>query len=76
MGSKSTIHKEDFKNQITFTKIKTITEISDNSKPQSLLVKYRFDSDTDKIIYSLTGTYWGFDIYKEQLKALLISVAF
>ena len=62
---------EDFKNQITFTKIKTITEINDNSKPQSLLVKYRFDPDTDEIIYSLTGTYWGFDIYKEQLKALL-----
>lgn len=61
----------DFKNQITFTKIKTQTEINDNSKTQSLLVKYRFDPDTDEIIYSLTGTYWGFDIYKEQLKALL-----
>lgn len=62
-----TIH-ENFKNEISFVKKQ---EVNDESKPQSLLVKYRIDSMTDEIVYSLSGGYWGYDITKEQLKALL-----
>lgn len=62
---------EDFKNQITFTKNK---EINDDSKPQSLLIKYRIDSESDEIIYSIAGSYWGYDITKSQLKMILENV--
>ena len=62
-----TIYK-NFKNEICFTKNK---EINSDEKPQVLLIKYRIDSTTDEIIYSIAGSYWGYDITKEQLKALL-----
>lgn len=59
---------ENFKNEICFTKNQAVNS---DEKPQALLIKYRIDPIEDQIIYSLTGGYWGYDITKEQLKALL-----
>lgn len=58
----------DFTNTIIFTKE---LEINSEEKPQNLLVKYRLDNENDCIIYSLHGT-WGWDISKDELKALLL----
>ena len=56
------------KNEICFTKI--IPENSEE-KPQSLVVNYRFDTETEIIQYYLKTTPWGYDISKEMLVMLL-----
>ena len=62
-----TIYK-DFSNQIMFN---NKPEINSEEKPQNLLVKYRIDKETDKIIYSICSGNWGWDLSINQLKALL-----
>lgn len=62
-----TIYK-DFSNQIMFN---NKPEINSEEKPQNLLVKYRVDKETDKIIYSICSGNWGWDLSINQLKALL-----
>lgn len=62
-----TIYK-DFSNQIMFN---NKPEINSEEKPQNLLVKYRIDKETDKIIYSIYSGNWGWDLSINQLKALL-----
>lgn len=62
-----TIYK-DFSNQIIFN---NKPEINSEEKPQNLLVKYRVDKETDKIIYSICSGNWGWDLSINQLKALL-----
>lgn len=58
----------DFSNQIMFN---NKPEINSEEKPQNLLVKYRVDKETDKIIYSICSGNWGWDLSITQLKALL-----
>ena len=58
----------DFSNQIMFN---NKLEINSEEKPQNLLVKYRVDKETDKIIYSICSGNWGWDLSINQLKALL-----
>lgn len=58
----------DFSNQIMFN---NKPEINSEEKPQNLLVKYRVDKETDKIIYSICSGNWGWDLSINQLKALL-----
>lgn len=62
-----TIYK-DFSNQIIFN---NKPEINSEEKPQNLLIKYRIDKETDKIIYSICSGNWGWDLSINQLKALL-----
>ena len=62
-----TIYK-DFSNQIMFN---NKPKINSEEKPQNLLVKYRIDKETDKIIYSICSGNWGWDLSINQLKALL-----
>ena len=62
-----TIYK-DFSNQIMFN---NKPEINSEEKPQNLLVKYRIDKETDKIIYSICSGNWGWDLSINQLKTLL-----
>lgn len=64
---KYTIYK-NFSNQIAFEKV---IPLNSDEKPQQLLVKYRIDQDTNKIIYSILGGHWGWDVTINQLKALL-----
>ena len=59
---------QNFTNTITFSKI---LGINSEEKPQGLLIKYRLDSETDKIIYTIAAGNWGWDITPQQLKALL-----
>ena len=66
-----TIYK-DFSNQIMFN---NKPEINSEEKPQNLLVKYRIDKETDKIIYSICSGNWGWDLSINQLKALLENTA-
>lgn len=62
-----TIYK-DFSNQIIFN---NKPEINSEEKPQNLLIKYRIDKETDKIIYSICSGNWGWDLSINQLKTLL-----
>lgn len=59
---------QNFTNTITFTKI---LPINSDEKPQSLLIKYRLDPITEKIIYTIAAGNWGWDITALQLKSLL-----
>lgn len=59
---------KNFSNQVIFTKER---EINSEEKPQDLLVKYRIDTDSDKIIYTIKSGNWGFDIDIYNLKQLL-----
>lgn len=59
---------QNFTNTITFTKV---LEVNSTEKPQSLLIKYRLDAETEKIIYSIAAGNWGWEISANQLKALL-----
>ena len=63
---------QNFTNTITFTKI---LPINSDEKPQSLLIKYRLDPETDKIIYTIAAGNWGWDITASQLKSLLENTA-
>lgn len=58
----------DFTNRINFTKV---LPINSEDTPQSLLINYRLDGETDRIVYSISAGNWGWDITKLQLKALL-----
>lgn len=59
---------KNFSNQIAFEKV---IPLNSDEKPQQLLVKYRIDQETNKIVYSILGGHWGWDITINQLKALL-----
>lgn len=59
---------QNFTNTINFTKI---LPVNSEEKPQGLLVKYRLDPETEKIIYTIAAGNWGWDITQFQLKALL-----
>ena len=59
---------QNFTNTVTFSKI---LAINSDEKPQSLLIKYRLDSETDRLIYTIAAGNWGWDITPQQLKALL-----
>lgn len=59
---------KNLSNQVIFTKER---EINSEEKPQDLLVKYRIDTDSDKIIYTIKSGNWGFDIDIYNLKQLL-----
>lgn len=59
---------QNFTNTVTLSKIPTINS---DEKPQSLLIKYRLDSETDNLIYTIAAGNWGWDITAQQLKALL-----
>ena len=53
----------DLSNEITFSK-----DLQEDTIPQRLIVKYRKDPLSDKIVYSLNGNW---DISKQQLKAIV-----
>lgn len=59
---------KNFSNQIAFEKV---IPLNSDEKPQQLLVKYRIDQETNKIVYSILGGHWGWDVTINQLKALL-----
>lgn len=59
---------QNFTNTINFTKI---LPVNSEEKPQGLLIKYRLDPETEKIIYTIAAGNWGWDITQFQLKALL-----
>ena len=59
---------KDLTNRISFSKK---IPINSDEVPQSLSVKYKYDSDTDKLIYSISDGSWGWEISLAQLKGIL-----
>lgn len=59
---------KDLTNRISFSKR---IPINSDEVPQSLSVKYKYDSDNDKLIYSISDGSWGWEISLAQLKSIL-----
>lgn len=59
---------KDLTNRISFSKK---IPINSDEVPQSLSVKYKYDSDNDKLIYSISDGSWGWEISLAQLKGIL-----
>lgn len=59
---------KDLTNRISFSKK---IPINSDEVPQSLSVKYKYDSDNDKLIYSILDGSWGWEISLAQLKGIL-----
>ena len=59
---------KDLTNRISFSKK---IPINSDEVPQSLSVKYKYDSDNDKLIYSISDGSWGWEISLAQLKSIL-----
>lgn len=54
-----------FVNEVSFIKLK------EYEKSQGMVVKYRLDTETNKIYYTISTGSWGWDVTKQQLSALL-----
>lgn len=61
------VHR-DLTNTLTFTKK---LQINSEEKPQNLSIKYTFNPETDRFNYMLDCGSWGWNVSKDQLKALV-----